>query len=186
MNEGTTANRLPTLPELCTKTAVAHTITYMFMGILASTFLNYKEAFARPEMICWMRQFDDPILRAGVLFQPIRGVVFALAFYPLREILFGREKGWLVLSWLLVALGILCTFGPAPGSLEGMIFTRITHQYLGYLEVVPQAILLSVIVYYWVNRREKKWLTWTLAVLFVITVLLGILGVVIPTPQKAG
>jgi hypothetical protein len=177
-------NQQTTLPELCAKTVIVHTVTYMFMGLIASTLFNYKEAFARPEMACWMRQFDDPMLIAGVLFQPIRGVVLALAFYPLREIVFGRKNGWLILWWLLVALGILCTFGPAPGSLEGMIFTRIPHQYLGYFEVVPQAFLLSTIVYYWVNRPEKKWLSWTLGVLFVITMILPILGLL--AHQKAG
>src|SRR6266516_4254745 len=63
-------NQQPTLPGLCGRAAVVHTITYMFMGIIASAVLNYKTDFARPEMACWMRQFDDPILRAGVLFQP--------------------------------------------------------------------------------------------------------------------
>jgi len=169
-------NTNPTLTELCVKSAVVHTITYMFVGIFASTLLDYKTAFASPELVCWMRQFDDPILQAGVLFQPIRGVLFGLAFYPVREVVFGRRNGWLVLWWLLVALGILGTFGPAPGSLEGMIFTRIRRQYLGYLEVVPQAFLLAVIVYYWVNRPDKKWISWTLGVLFVLSMVLPLLG----------
>ncbi|PYV55077.1 MAG: hypothetical protein DMG96_23315 [Acidobacteria bacterium] len=74
-----------------------------------------------------------------------------------------------------MALAILGTFGPAPGSLEGMIFTRIPGQYRGYMEVVPQAFLFSAIVYYWVNKPEKKWLNWTLGMLFVVTMLLLIL-----------
>jgi hypothetical protein len=168
-------NQQPTLPGLCGRAAIVHTITYMFMGIIASAVLDYKTDFARPEMACWMRQFDDPILRAGVLFQPIRGALFGLAFYPLREFVFGKKNGWLTIWWLLLALAILGTFGPAPGSLEGMIFTHIPGQYRGYLEVVPQAFLFSAIVYYWVNKPQKKWLNWTLGVLFVVTMLLPIL-----------
>ena len=30
---------------------------------------------------------------AGPLFQPIRGVIFALAFYPLRSVLFAEKRG---------------------------------------------------------------------------------------------
>ncbi|NUM64293.1 hypothetical protein HUU39_03320 [candidate division KSB1 bacterium] len=119
------SNNQPSFMTLAIKTIVVHTITYFLMGILASTFLNYAERFARPEMACWMRQLDDPLIMAGPLLQPIRGLIFALAFYPLREILFGRKNGWLILWWLLVALGILSTFGPPPGSIEGMIYTRI-------------------------------------------------------------
>lgn len=118
-----TSNRPVGFSELFAKTAVAHTITYMFMGILAATGLHYGEGFAKPEVACYMRQLNHPQVMAGPLFQPIRGLVFALAFYPLREVLFGRKRGWLVMWWLLVALGILGTFGPAPASLEGMVYT---------------------------------------------------------------
>ncbi len=176
-------NNRPTLVGVCTKTAVVHTITYMLMGVIASTLLDYKAAFARPEMACWMRQFNDPILQAGVLFQPLRGILFGLAFYPLREVLFGQKRGWLIMSWLLVALGILGTFGPAPGSFEGLIFTVIPRQYLGYLEVVPQAVLLAAIACYWVNHPEKKWLNWTLGTLFLLSMLLPVLGLLQRTPH---
>lgn len=89
-------NNQPGFLALVAKTIVVHTIIYFFMGILASTFLNYAERFARPEMACWMRHLDDPLIMAGPLLQPIRGLIFALAFYPLREILFGRKSGWLI------------------------------------------------------------------------------------------
>ena len=44
------------------------TITYFFVGALAATALHYREAFARPEMACWMRQLNDPWVMAGPLF----------------------------------------------------------------------------------------------------------------------
>lgn len=171
-------NNQPGFLALAAKTIVVHTITYFFMGILASTFLDYAERFARPEMACWMRQLDDPLIMAGPLFQPIRGLIFALAFYPLREILFGRKSGWLMMWWLLVALGILSTFGPPPGSIEGMIYTRIPilDQLVGWLEVVPQALLLSVILFYWVNHPEKKWLNWVMGAVFFVMILMPVAG----------
>ena len=167
-------NALPGFSGLCVKMAVVHTISYMFMGIIAMTLMDYKSAFAQPELACWMRSFDDPLLQAGVLFQPLRGILFALAFYPVRSIVF-EKHGWYIMGWLLVALGILGTFGPAPGSFEGYLFTRLHGQYMGYIEVVPQALLLAAIVCYWV-RNPKNWLNWLLGVLFVITMLLPILG----------
>jgi hypothetical protein len=171
-------NNRPSLLELSVKTILVHTITYMLMGVLASTFMNYEEKYALPWMVCWIRQFGDPILTAGPLFQPIRGLVFALALYPLREVLFGKKNGWLVLWWLLVALGILSTFGPAPGSIEGMIYTviPIASQLRGWLEIVPQALLLSAGLCYWVNHPEKRWLNWVMGIVFVIAVLLPVLG----------
>ena len=169
----------PSLLGLSVKTIVVHTVTYTLMGLLASTFMNYEEKYALPWMVCWIRQFGDPLLTAGPLFQPIRGIIFALAFYPLRKVLFGKRNGWLVMWWLLVALGILSTFGPPPGSIEGMIYTviPIASQLSGYLEIVPQALLLSVGLCYWVNHPEKKWLNWVMGTAFVILIILPVLGV---------
>jgi len=173
--------RQPGLLGLAAKTIVVHTITYFLMGMLASTLLGYAEAFASPWMACWMRQTDDPVVMAGPLFQPLRGLLFALVFYPLREPLFGRKKGWLVLWWLLVGLGILSTFGPSPGSVEGMLYTviPISQQITGWLEVVPQALLLSMILFYWVNHPEKKWLNWLMGAVFVVMLILPAMGLLV-------
>lgn len=127
------ATKPTTLFELTAKTIVMHTLTYFLMGILAATLLNYGERFACPEMVCWMRLTTDPLVMAGVLFQPLRGLVFALVFFPLRQQLFDKRTGWLLLWWLLVGLGILATFGPAPGSIEELVYTVIpwTEQLIG-------------------------------------------------------
>jgi hypothetical protein len=168
-------------PGLALRTIVVHTITYSLVGILAMTFLNYAEQFSRPAMASWMRQTSDPIVMAGPLFQPIRGLVFALVFYPLREILFTRRNGWLLMWWTLVGLGILSTFGPTPGSLEGMVYTTIPirDQLTGWFEIVPQAFLLSAILCYWVRNPKKRWLNWTLTAVFVVFLLLVVLGLLV-------
>ncbi len=170
-----------TLFGLIVKTSVVHTITYFLMGLLAYSFLGYSERFAQIDMVGWMRQTSDPMVMAGPLFQPLRGIIFALAFFPLREILFGKKNGWLTMGWLLVALGILSTFGPTPGSIEGMIYTLlpISGQLVGWLEVIPQALLLSAILHYWVNHPEKKWLNWTLGIVFFVMMLLPALGLLV-------
>jgi hypothetical protein len=169
------------LLQLILKTMVAHTITYFFMGILAATLLNYVERFARPEMACWMRPITDPMVMAGPLFQPIRGLIFALVFYPLRDVLFETRNGWLPMWWMLVGLGILSTFGPPPGSVEGMIYTviPITDQLTGLLEVVPQALLLSLILVYWLKHPEKRWLNWVLGTIFFLVLLGPALGLLL-------
>ena len=139
-------------PTLAAKTMVSHTLTYLLMGVLAAHFLNYAALMARPES--GMRPLTDPRVMAGPLFQPIRGLIFALVFYPLRACLFGRKNGWLLMGWMLIALGIISTFGPAPGSFEGMIYTPVPvlSQLRGWLEVVPQALLLSTLLCYWINH----------------------------------
>jgi hypothetical protein len=167
----------PTLWGLILKTSVAQTLTYFLMGILAYNFLNYEDVFVSGALENYMRPTDSPWVAAGPGLQWIRGIVFALAFYPLREIFFGRKNGWLILFWVLTALGILSTFGAAPGSIEGILYTNYPTTILSYVEIVPQAFLFSALLYYWINHPEKKWLNWVLGILFVLIVLMSALGV---------
>lgn len=169
-----------TLWGIVLKTTAVHTLTYFIVGLLAFSLFDYTERFADPALRLLMRQTDDPFVQAGVLFQPIRGLLFGLVFYLLRDILFRRKYGWLVMWFTLVALGIFSTFGTAPGSIEGLIYTKVSFQGLagGMLEVLAQSFLLSVLTYYWVNNPQKRWLTWLLVVLFFIALVLPALGLI--------
>jgi hypothetical protein len=169
--------REPPLLELTLKTIVAHSLTYFVMGALAFSLLDYAGSYITGALAGYMRPTSDRWVMAGPLFQPIRGIIFALAFYPLRSVLFGKKNGWLIMWWTLVALGILSTFGPAPASIEGIIYTQLPFPtWSSYAEIVPQAFLLSGLLFYWVQHPEKKWLTWVLGVLFVLLMLFPALG----------
>ena len=171
------ANRL-TLAGLTIRTVVVHTVTYFVAGILAYTLGDYERTYSEPPLSYLMRPTSDPWVMAGPLFQPVRGVIFALALYPLRSVLFAERRGWLILWWLLLALGVLSTFGPAPGSVEGLIYTVIPPraQLLGLWEVLLQSLLFSVVLFHWVTRPEKRWLGWTLGIAFCVVMTLPVLG----------
>ena len=174
-----------TLFELTLKSIAAHTLTYFLVGFIAATVFNYAVDFSRPELQGYMRQFGDPMIALGPTLQPLRGILFALAFYPLREILFRKRNGWLITWWLLVALGILSTFGPAPGSVEGAIYTTLpfVDQFLsgGMLEILTQSFLFSALLYDWVNHPEQRWLNWLLGILFVLVLFLSLMGYLVAT-----
>lgn len=169
-------NEIGLLP-LVVKTAIAHTVTYFVAGVTAMSLLNYGETMGTEGSI--FRPITDPMVMAGPLLQPIRGVVFALAFYPIRYSLLGSKLGWLKLWWLLVALGVLSTFGPAPGSIEAMIYTDLDVSLVTYIEVVTQALALSFLLHYWVNNRELRWLNWMMGLAFFVVMLLPTLGLLV-------
>jgi len=168
------------LLPLAVKTVICHTITYFVMGFLAFTFLHYADFINKPNS--GMRPTTDTLVMLGPVLQIARGVLFALVFYPFRETLFTGRNGWLLIAWILIGVGILGTFAAPPGSLEGFIYTTApaASQFLGYLEVVPQAVLLSFLLHYWVRNPGKKWLNWTLGAAYAICVLLPILGLLAP------
>ena len=135
-----------TLTSILVRTAVAHTVTYIAVGALAAVSLDYAHAYAAPTVRMLMRQTTDPMVMAGPLFQPIRGVLFGIVLYLLREEFFGRRRGYLLLWVTLTILGIVNTFGPAPGSIEGMIYTilPIGLQFLGLPRSPPADVPVFV------------------------------------------
>ena len=170
----------PRFLPLAAKTVVSHTVTYFLMGALAYRYLHYAEIFNQPNS--GLRPTTSPLILLGPALQFVRGILFASVFYPFRDKLFGRRNGWLLMAWMLIALGILGTFAAPPGSIEGFIYTTIPipMQLRGYLEIVPQALLLSALLCYWIGHPGKRWLNWLLGLLYSICVVLPILGLLAP------
>jgi len=165
-------------PTIVAKTVVVHTVTYFVVGVLAFTLLDYTTRFAAPLVNSLMRPFDDPLVRLGPLFQPLRGLLFGVVFYLLRDVLFAKSAGWLT-TWVVLAfVGIFSTFGPASGSIEGMVYTKlpISGQLVGLIEILAQSLLLSVVTFFWVTRPKKRWVSWVLVGSFVLIVLLTTMG----------
>ena len=178
-------SRQPSFLPLALKTIVVHTVTYFVMGLLASTILDYSTWYAGEVLRGFMRQTSDRMVMAGPLFQPIRGLLFAVVFYLLRDALFGRKYGWLIMWAMLVIVGILSPFGPSPGSVEGMIYSVLpfSMHLKGWPEVMLQALVFSLLLAYWVNHPDKRWLTWVLVALFIVVMALPALGLLMgPAP----
>ena len=165
---------------LALKTVVCHTITYFVCGLLAYKLLNYEAIINNP--CSGMRSTTSLWVTLGAPLQMFRGVLFASIFYLFRERLFRQRNGWIAMAWMLIGIGILGTFAAPGGSLEGYIFTTIPPllQMRGYLEVVPQAVLLSALLVYWVRHPGKKGLSWGLSVAYVIAAGLPLLSLVAP------
>jgi hypothetical protein len=170
------APQQPGLQELCVKTAVAHTITYFLMGVIASTTMNYKEAFTRPEIACYMRQVSDPWVMAGPLFQPLRGLIFALAFYPIRGAwqktrlagdvvaVGGTGNSEYIRARLGIGRGNDLYAAAGAGADE-----RMAGSGAAGIVVVDHSVLLG-------GAFPKKWMNWMLGIIFFLTMALPVMG----------
>lgn len=155
----------------------AHVVIYMIMGILASFLLNYNERFVSGTLGLYMLPTDTPIVAFGPALQVIRGIIFTVVLWPIRNTFIEEEKGWLKLWGLFVGLAILGTAGPTPGSIEGMIYTKVSfaEHIFGLPEVIIQTLLFSVLVYYWYKRPSRVW-NIVMGILFGLTVFFSTLG----------
>jgi hypothetical protein len=148
-----------------------HVITYFIVGILAMTIFNYKDVFTSGNLGSFMKPTDSPIVALGPGLQVFRGLIFALVLWPFKSIVIDSKYGWFKLWALFIGLSILSTFGPALGSIDGMIYTTIPlkQQILFLPELIIQSFLLSFLIFYW-YRNPKKAFT-IISIIFVCLIL---------------
>ncbi len=137
---------------------VVHMLTYFMFGILFSNVFDYKMFFRQDVIREYMIPIAERNVWLGPFMQPVRGLVFAIGLWPLRGVLLGSKRGWLILWGLLVTVGILSTPAAAPCSIEGMVFTRVPMWYhlLGLPEVVLQTLAFSIWLIWWERQAAKS------------------------------
>src|SRR5688572_27286365 len=137
---------------------VAHTVTYTIAGLVASTLLDYRTRWAS-EFMSQYRPFDSAWIAAGPALQVLRGIVFAAVLFPFRHVFLETRRGWVPLAALLIGLGIVSTYAAAPGSIEGLIYTRLplAHHAFGLPEVLAQATAFSGLLVAWHRHPHRAW-----------------------------
>jgi len=160
-----------------------HLVTYFIAGVLAYTLLDYGTLFQTGAFACLMRPISSRWVAAGPALQVIRGLIFAVALYPFKSVFLNSRQGWLKLWGLLVGLAIFSTAGAAPGSVEGIIYTKIPlgSQLIGLPEVLLQTLAFSLLVTTWHRHPHRAWAI-VMGGLMVLGILLSLAGAFLPRP----
>jgi len=157
-----------------------HIITYTITGIIAMLLLNYREQFETGTLSLLMKPIDSPWVMAGPVLQVTRGLLFSIVLWPFRTNILYQKNGWLKLWLLFLGLAILGTSGPSPGSIEGMIYTKLPllMQIAGMQEVIVQTLVFSLLVYFWYEKPKKIWnvLAASLVLLIFTMIITGIMA----------
>ena len=130
------------------RVTIYHIITYIVAGIVFSSLFNYQELFQLGNTAYFMRPVDSSSSLIGPAFQIVRGVLFGLICLLFRPYIIEDKLGYLKLFLILLVIGIINTPGPAPGSIEGWIYTQLPWQIhvFGLPEVVVQVFVFSYLV----------------------------------------
>jgi hypothetical protein len=156
----------------------AHTIAYFLAGLFALVVLNYRELFATEIISTLMRSLDEPIVPLGVSLQIFRGIIIALVILPLRKVFFEEKYGLLKLGLIIIGFSLLSTIGPALGSFEGFIFTKVPYMYQiwGYPEVIIYILLFIGILKVSIKYGHKKIITISSIIIMLLIILMSIMG----------
>jgi len=167
---------VPTFGSFWWRICATHTITYFVAGVLAFNLLNYEQLYSQTELRLLMRPTSSVWVAAGPGLQFIRGTLFALVLWPARAMLV--EKSWLVLWGLFAGLAILGTAGPAPGSLEGVVYTTLplSRHLIGLPEVLLQTAAFSFLFVSWC-RRPARWMNVASVAAVVLIATMSLFGV---------
>ena len=94
----------------------------------------------------------------GVVAQPIRGFLFAIALWLIRDSFRDRKNGWLVIWLLLLAFGILSTPSASPNSIEGVLYSKLPLWYhlIGLPEISLQTLTFSLLFAMWDNKKGEE------------------------------
>jgi hypothetical protein len=153
-----TTNNWKAFFRFALRVIIAHMATYFIFGIIMSNVFDYEEIFKREIIRDFMIPFDDHNISYGPFLQPLRGLIFAIGLWPIRGLLIEKKRGWLILWGLLVTIGIPSTPAAAPGSLEGIVYSRIPMWYhlMGLPEITLQTLFFSIWLVWWERQTEKS------------------------------
>lgn len=136
-----------------TKIITAHVITYFFCGLIFSQLLNYDDSYLE---LLGFRPVSEISSLLIIIGQVIRGILIGVVFWWIRDSIIGSKLAWLKLWAILAILGIINTYGPAPGSIEGIIYLAPVDVPVNIVssifEVLLQPLLFSIAVTF---QRKK-------------------------------
>lgn len=138
---------------------LVHVITYIFIGVIFMNLQNYASAFITIEAFADFRSLDSTIVRLAPLFQILRGAFFAFILYPFYNNIIKSDYAWLKLFFLIWGFSLIGSVAPIPGSIEGMIYTRMSlaEHLIGIPEVTVQIFVFSWFFVKWENRTERDY-----------------------------
>lgn len=130
------------------KVTFIHVFTYILCGMIFSSIFNYNELFALGTAKYFMRGMGTASTIIGPVLQVFRGILFGLVLLLFKDSFIGKKNGWLKLWLIILIIGIINTPGPAPCSVEGIIYTQLPLEFhlKGAPEIIVQTLLFSWLV----------------------------------------
>ena len=137
-----------------------HLLTYVVCGIIFSVLFDYHSLFTMEGVKDFMKEVGGTSTHIGPWVNVLRGILFGLALLLFKDSFIGQKFGWLKLWGILSIIGIINTPGPAPFSIEGVVYTKLPLKFhlLGAPEILIQTLMFSYLVAKPSNNKKIKFI----------------------------
>ena len=135
--------------KFLTKAIAAHVITYWVVAFIAMP-LTFSYIDSMVELM-GIKPLDEINMGVVMVGQIIRGFLFGVVIWWIKDSIIGKKLAWLKLWAILVILGIFNVYGLVHGSIQGMIYLvpiegLPVSANFGILEILAQPLLFSIVV----------------------------------------
>lgn len=125
-----------------------HVLTYILCEGVFLVLFHYEEWYQQENIRSFMKPVGSSASLVGPVLQIVRGLLFGFILLLLKDSIIFKKHGWLKLWCIIAGIGIINTPGPAPCSIEGLIYTQLPLEFhiKGASEILIQPLLFSYLV----------------------------------------
>lgn len=135
------------------KATVAHFVSYLICGLIFARLFNYEVLFALGNAKYFMRDAYGNSSLIGPFVQILRGAIIGCILLILKDNVLKKKNGWLYLWIIFAGLGIVCTPGAAPASIEGIVYSQLPLEF--HLKTAPELLVQTLLFSVWVTGNFK-------------------------------
>lgn len=131
-----------------------HLLTYVVCGIIFSVLFDYHSLFTMEGVKDFMKEVGGTSTHIGPWVNVLRGILFGLALLLFKDSFIGQKFGWLKLWGILSIIGIINTPGPAPFSIEGVVYTTLPLEF--HLKGLPEILVQTLMFAYFMAKPASN------------------------------
>ena len=130
------------------RVAVIHVFTYFVCGLIFSKIFDYESLFLMDNVKYFMTDAYSSASLIGPFAQVLRGILLGCILLVFEDNILKKDNAWLYLWIVFAGIGVICTPGASPASIESFIYTGLPLEFRLKTapEIIFQPLLFSLMV----------------------------------------
>ena len=154
------------------KVTVAHFFSYFICGLIFSKLFDYQTLFKLDNVQYFMKDALGTSSLIGPFIQILRGIIIGCILLILKDNILKMKNSWLYLWIIFAGLGILCTPGASPASIEGIIYSQLPLEF--HLKTAPELFIKTLLFSLWVTGDFKFKIPEKIKIPVIVTAISGV------------